>query len=113
MKLIDYKPHWIQPASWADLAPPFYIGLSFLCPHCPHSPCPTCGAMRSKRLAFSFWPPIDPTAARGKLFQWPEPTVRTHQRVSGDTFETLTIEPSVGFEADGHWHGRITNGELV
>lgn len=110
MKLIEMKPHWIQPGNWADLSPPFYVGLSFLCPHCTHTACPTCGQMRGKRLAVSFWPPIDPQNARGRMFQWPEPTARTHQRVSGETFETITIEPSIGFEADGHWHGRITNG---
>jgi len=112
MKLIEFKPHWIQPAGWSQLSPPFYIGLSFLCPHCPHTPCPTCNHMRGTRLAVSFWPPIDPENARGRMFEWPEPTERTHQR-TGDTFETLTITPSVGFEQIGHWHGTIINGELA
>jgi hypothetical protein len=113
VKLIEMKPKWVQPLNWADQAPPFYIGLSFLCPHCTHAACPTCGQMRGKRMAVHFWPPVDPQGAMGKLFEWPKPTVRTHERVSGDTFDTLTIEPSIGFEVDGHWHGRITNGEFA
>ena len=114
MRLTDFKPKWIQPANWADLSPPFYIGMSFLCPHCPHTPCPTCGsdAARTKRLVVMFWPPIDPQQAMGRMFEWPQPTERIHQR-TGDTFETLTITPSVGFESIGHWHGSITNGDCV
>jgi hypothetical protein len=114
MRLTDLKPKWIQPGNWAELAPPLYIGLSFLCPHCPHTACPTCGSSdtRSKRLFINFWPPIDPENARGRMFEWPEPTHRIHTR-TGDTFETLTIEPSIGFENIGHWHGRITNGDIV
>lgn len=38
-------------------------------------------------------------------------SAKFHKRVSGDNFDTLTLEPSIGFEL--HWHGRITNGELV
>jgi hypothetical protein len=112
MKLIELQPHWIQPSQWAEEGPAFYVGVSFLCPHCIHGPCPTCGAQRGKRLAVSFWPPIDPTKAMGRMFEYPVPTTKTHQRVTGETFETLTLEPSIGFNSTGHWHGRITNGEM-
>lgn len=30
----------------------------------------------------------------------------------GDTFETLTLKPSVDASGWGHWHGWITNGEV-
>jgi hypothetical protein len=29
---------------------------------------------------------------------------------TGETFETLTLTPSVDCSAWGHWHGFITNG---
>ena len=112
MRLTELKPHWVQPPQWSEQGPPFYVGVSFLCPHCTHTPCPTCGAQRGKRLAVSFWPPIDPESALGRMFQYPQP-LGAHKRVSGDTFDTLTIEPSIGFEGVGHWHGRITAGAIV
>lgn len=107
MKLTDLAPHWITPNFWA--AGPFYIGVSFLCPHCEHTKCPTCGTQRGRRLAFSFWPPIDPEGWEQRGTQIPHE--HFHRRVSGETFDTLTIEPSIGL--DPHWHGRITKGELV
>jgi hypothetical protein len=108
MRLADFAPHWIQPAQWSDQASPFYIGVSFLCPHCEHTKCPTCGTQRGKRIAFSFWPPIDPDGLLGRITEMLH--AGFHHRVSGDTFDTLTIAPSIGF--DPHWHGHITNGEL-
>jgi hypothetical protein len=112
VKLTDLQPHWIQPQQWSEQGPKFYVGVSFLCPHCVHTPCPTCGAQRGKRLAVNFWPPIDPTDALGRLFEYPEPS-NAHKRVAGDTFTELTLEPSIGFDSSGHWHGRITKGEIT
>jgi len=110
MRLADLAPHWVQPSQWAAASPPFYIGVSFLCPHCEHTPCPTCGTQRGKRLAFSFWPPIDPEQVLGRMFK-DYPHNGFHKRVSGETFGTLTISPSIGL--DPHWHGNLINGELL
>lgn len=107
-RLADLAPHWIQLSQWSNAGAPFYIGVSFLCPHCDHSPCPTCGAQRGKRLAVKFWPPIDPESWNDRIT--PIPHDGFHQRVSGETFDTLTLAPSVGLEP--HWHGHITNGEM-
>lgn len=107
MRLIDLSPHWIGLNNWAT-PDPFYIGVSFLCPHCLALSLPEHGPMRVRRLAVSFWPPIDPANWMGRIM--PIPHDKFHQRVSGETFETLTLEPSVGL--DPHWHGRITNGEM-
>ena len=30
----------------------------------------------------------------------------------GETFETLTLTPSVDASAAGHWHGHVTDGEV-
>ncbi len=97
MGLLDFNPHWIGLNTIAKID--FYFGVSFDCPHC-----------REKRLAVKFWPPIDPDG----LLETMTPISHDgfHQRVSGDTFETLTIAPSIGFEGIGHWHGHITNGEV-
>lgn len=107
-KLSDLEPHWVGLPYWSEQSPPFYIGVSFLCPHCDHSPCPTCGAHRGKRLAVKFWPPIDPGNLIDKITH-PDHS-GFHKHVSGDTFDTLTLAPSVGLEP--HWHGNITNGVL-
>jgi hypothetical protein len=112
-RLTDWSPHWVNIPQAAD-GVKIYIGVSFLCPHCSHSPCPTCGAQRGKRVAFSFWPPIIPednVIGRNFATQIVEniPHTLFHQRVSGESFETLTIAPSIGL--DPHWHGTIENGE--
>jgi hypothetical protein len=111
MKLTDLSPHWIQLAQWA--APePFYIGISFLCPHCVSSlkACPTCGhCPEAKRVAVQFWPPIDPAGLLGRTFDLPN---NNGHRRTGDTFQTLTLQPSIKFEGGCNWHGSITNGEV-
>jgi len=107
MRLIDCKPRWITLQNWA-VQEPFYIGVSFLCPHCPES-APEFGENRRRRLAVSFWPPIDPANWLSRMN--PPPAIG-HKR-TGDTFDTLTLEPSVGFDGIGHWHGHIINGEMI
>ena len=110
MRLLDFQPHWIGPMNWSSPAP-YYIGVSFLCPHCPKD-APEHGPERRRRLAVSFWPHIDPTEV-AKMFAVPWPDTGGHRRVSGETFDTLSLSPSVGFESIGHWHGWLTNGELI
>ena len=34
-------------------------------------------------------------------------------RISGETFDTLSLVPSVDMSGVGHWHGHIVNGEIV
>lgn len=103
MRLTERSPHWVYPLNFVEPEPlwtgevtwtPFYTGVSFLCPHC------------GNRIAVSFKPPIDP---KGHASRFPQPDENWHTR-TGQTFETLTLEPSVNIK--GHWHGRITNGEL-
>lgn len=109
MKLIDLKPRWIDLFNWSHPSI-FHVGVSFLCPQCDVN-LPEHGEKRRQRLAVQFWPPIDPDKLLGTLFELPElPTY--HRRIQGDSFETLTLEPSIGFESFGHWHGRIINGVI-
>ena len=107
MRLVDRAPHWISLQGWAS-DDPFICGVSFLCPHCPIEKCPTCGTVKGRRIAVSFWPPIDPAKWLSRIVE-PQHE-KYHTRVSGDTFETLTLEPSINIE--GHWHGRIAAGAL-
>ena len=109
MRLSELEPKWIRPLNWAD-PNPFYIGVSFMCPHCSKD-APEHGPERRRRLAVKFYPPVDPTSAEAKFgFKWPD--LGEHRRQSGETFDTLTLTPSVGFDSIGHWHGNITNGEM-
>jgi hypothetical protein len=110
VKLSTLEPHWITLEGWAS-TDPFYIGVSFLCPHCNVGPCPTCGKDQGKRLAVKFYPPIDPAGLMGKVFD-PLPEYG-HKRLSGDTFDTLTLHPSIGFDNPPHFHGTIIDGEVT
>lgn len=96
MRLTELNPRWVGYPG------PVYDGVSFDCPHC-----------KTQRLAITFSPPIDPNG------WWPKMTKPTYAGVnvwkrSGNTFETLTLSPSVDASVDigGHWHGFITNGEI-
>ena len=111
--LSSLAPKWIQPSNWADAAPPFYVGLTFDCP--AHAICPTCGR-GAHRVAVNFQPPID---VGNVIAQWGDEWAKFaragHHRTSGtlssDSFETLTLAPSV--QIDGHFHGMITNGVVT
>ena len=76
-------------------------GVTFDCPHC-----------RVQRLGVMFHPPIDAGGwmARGvTLFHG-----QLEWQRQGDTFENLTLTPSINTRIDvaGHWHGFITNGAV-
>lgn len=108
MRLIDLEPHWIGLSGWSSPSA-FYVGVSFLCPHCDFN-APMHGPNRRRRLAVQFWPPIDPDGLMGRVFDLPN---NGGHRRTGETFDSLTLEPSIGFESIGHWHGRIVNGEII
>lgn len=111
-RLTDYEPRWVNLPQAAP-GVRFYCGVSFINPNGERGPCPECGHQRDRRLAFSFWPPIDPDNLLPSMD--PEGMSRFsagfHKRVSGETFDTLTIMPSIGL--DPYWHGNITNGEIA
>lgn len=114
-RLVDLEPHWILLPNWSPQSPGFYIGVSFLCPcpKCMTNACVTCGHKpEARRLAVNFWPPVDTAGLLGKMFDLPDSYKQAHQR-TGDTFETLSLLPSVGFEKIGHWHGTINQGVLT
>jgi hypothetical protein len=76
------------------------MGVIFLCPCCSTS-------ARPQYLGVYFANPLDggspaPAAAL--------PAPRWQR--TGETFETLSVTPSVDASNSGHWHGYITNGEI-
>ena len=113
-RLVNYEPRWINLQGAVE-GTRFYMGVSFINPMGERGACPTCGHNRDKRLAVSFWPPIDPDNLIGKWGdEWAQnikSNFHFHNRVSGETFDTLTISPSIGL--DPLWHGSITNGEIL
>lgn len=100
MKLTDLNPRWVGLNNWSSESV-YFIGVSF--------DSPTTG----KRLAVLFTPSIDPEGLAAK-YQWGDffPEAKKWAR-TGDTFETLTLTPSLDFSAHGEWHGHITNGNVT
>ena len=62
-----------------------HSGISFDCPHC-----------RSIRICVSF-------VGEGNNI-W---------KMTGNTFEDITLSPSIDTSSSGHWHGFIQNGEII
>lgn len=104
MRLTELNPRWFTFANPGE-GVHIFIGLTFICPHC-----------RTQRLGVRFNPPIDPDGWTKKFgITWPVDD-KTWSR-TGDTFETLTLSPSIdasrAIAFENHWHGFITNGEVT
>lgn len=99
MKLTDLEPRWVGLHNF-DAAATYHIGVSFRSPQ------------TGQRLAVLFRPAIDPAGLAAK-YQWPDffPDKKKWDR-TGDTFDTLTLSPSLDFSAVGEWHGFIVSGEV-
>lgn len=88
LRLVDLEPSWLTTPDQSGRR----LGVMFLCPHC----------MDTHVGGFFANPPDGgPPAPPGV-----EPLPRWHR--TGDTFETLSLSPSV--DAKGHWHGFLQNG---
>ena len=109
MRLIDLYPRWGIDADIVigGVSKHFEgrtgMAVSFECPHCVAREIAT-GDKRVQRLAVWFANPIDGGP--------PTDDAKTLWTRTGDTFETLTLSPSVDASSDGHWHGFIRNGEI-
>jgi hypothetical protein len=96
IKLSDLSPRWIKHFDTDK------IGFTFLCPHC-----------KEVRLAVHFWPPIDPdNHFNNVVFVNDLKDIRKWTR-TGNSFENLSLSPSIDTSAHGHWHGSIINGEII
>ena len=108
MKLTDLHPRW---AAEKDAPPDAKQGVSFLCPHCALT-----GG--SQRIAVWFTPTICGNTPVTNLAQAQASHPEHHhflewQRPGGETFETLTLSPSIDASKSGHWHGFIRGGEVA
>lgn len=72
------------------------MGVSFCCPHC-----------KTTYLGVWFMNPLD-----GGLPAAPDCEPLSRWQRTGDTFDTLSLTPSVDASQDGHWHGWIIHGEI-
>lgn len=100
MKLTELNPRW---TSFTDPSSGIRSGITFDCPHC-----------QTQRLGVVFSNPIDPQGWLEKGIT--KPTVECEWERSGESFETLTLSPSLDnsrIDAGGHWHGFIKNGEIL
>lgn len=111
MRLADLEPRWATPylLKHPNGAVQFFgetarsgMGMTFRCPHC------------AERLSVFFANPIDggtPADLPPRLDPTGNPTPAPLWSRTGESFETLTLQPSV--DAAGHWHGFITAGEIT
>lgn len=95
MKLTDLDPRWF---SLEENGP--RVGLTFNCPHCQDT---RLGIMFHEQGHEKF-DGVDPKAILFDKYIWTK---------SGNDFADLTIAPSIDASKQGHWHGFITNGEII
>lgn len=99
MRLTDLDPRWCVDAdiviggSVKHFDGRHGMGITFDCPCC-----------KRVRLAVWFDKPIDGGVPTDDAKLWSR---------SGETFETLTLSPSIDASKHGHWHGFIRNGAIV
>lgn len=99
MRLAELSPRWFRPYAFVDSVVVF-TGITFICPHC-----------KTQRIAVPFAPAIDPGNVRPGTTWRDDP--KSWRRHSGDTFDTLTLGPSIDLSKYCHWHGHIVNGEVL
>lgn len=101
MRLIDLDPRW-----YSSGRPNNRVGFTFECP------CQAC-AGRGTRLAVAVHldgTNLDPDPENPQQFPAGE---HVWTMAAGDSFENLSLTPSVDASGSGHWHGHITAGEIV
>lgn len=110
MKLSDLEPRWCNGSQWTDATgtihflpydsattPRHGMGMTFLCPkHLNH------------RLGIYFENPVDGLPPQDKIAH-----VEHRWNRTGETFDVMTVAPSINAEIVGCWHGFITNGEIT
>ena len=97
-KLVDLEPKWIGYHGHSDRKG---VAIAFKCP-CLDPNCAWGG-----QIVVDFENPLD----GGPRINWRGQTTGTYWQRTGDTFENLTLTPSI--HCVGHWHGWLRNGELV
>ena len=108
MKLSELDPHWLVHENKR-------VGLTFQCPHCRET------YLSCFSEKFPLFGPED-GMGQYRLIKAAIGEDKGKDAVGcnknnawqiGGNFDNLTVTPSVDASASGHWHGFITNGELV
>ncbi len=131
MRISDLDPHW-----WAEPGR-HGQGVVFLCPHCREGflavpfdppldggPPFNVGNEQSRpihRLWEILYGNLDEKVEHGTVREgavlpvgaWVVPPGVVWHRVAGDTFDTLTLSPSVDASRAGCWHGCVTGGAIT
>jgi hypothetical protein len=97
MRLIDLDPRWYSARGDHQRH-----GITFDCPCCG-------GRTRLAIATHVDGTNFDPEPDNKQCFATGETVWNI---VSGDSFENITLTPSVDASKHGHWHGFITNGEI-
>jgi hypothetical protein len=120
MKLIDLSPQWIVRDG-------VNVGLTFKCPCCFNQNTPSTDLAentkhdRNRYLSCGFVHMtiheqfdlfLDPMSDRG-IVCTPFNQAGNWKPNQVIDFNTLSISPSIDASNSGHWHGFITNGEIV
>lgn len=95
MRLTDLSPSWVTDVRFSV---PIQLGVAFNCPCCGRQKC-----------FVPFANPIDPEELLAST-NWRPPSPAWQR--TGETFDTLTLSPSVDLSQRGHWHGHIIEGEV-
>jgi|WetSurMetagenome_2_1015567.scaffolds.fasta_scaffold1706867_1 hypothetical protein len=105
MRLTELNPHWFTVGGSPDI-----VGVTFDCPCCaPDGKVTSLGTKYRPRLGVLFIEEIDRDGLPNDV-HWTTPGKKWHR--AGETFDMLTLSPSINCEAFGHWHGFIQNGEV-
>ena len=109
MRLLDLSPVWLEKDGRR-------VGFTFMCPCCQKDrltcftePTPFKEQMKIMHTAMKTTPEDED--------DWPIDLVPSNANAkwslsSMDSFDGLTVTPSIDASASGNWHGHITNGEI-
>lgn len=103
MRLADLNPRWFTYGNSPDI-----VGVTFDCPCCtPNGKPNSLGQNYRPRLGVLFVEEIDRDGLSNEI-HWTRAGRKWNR--TGETFDTLTLTPSIDASNFGHWHGVITNG---
>jgi len=102
MNLTDCHPRWETIPNWSSPSL-FAVGLIFTCPVCRYP------------VLCHFKPSLDPDGLQAK-YEWPDFPAQdggSQWARSGDSFETLSLAPSINNDRAGCGHWTLANGQLT
>jgi hypothetical protein len=97
VRLIDLEPRWYTLED-RDVR----VGFSFDCPHCT-----------LVRLGVAVHDKGHRVLGAAKEVTHPPAEGRVWEITAGNSFQDISLQPSIDASQVGHWHGHITNGEVT